>query len=258
MQQEKKRVLVVGGCGFLGRYIVEELLSRGEEVVVFDIRESWKDDRFTFVQGSICELATLEKAFQGVTTVIHTASPPHGCSKKLYFQVNVEGTHNVIAACLKNGVSQLIFTSSASVVFDGHDIKVGDESLPYCKKHLDPYSRTKELAERAVLDANGTQGKDGVPLLTVALRPSGIFGPGDQQAWPGFIDAAKNGKSKYQLGDGKNIMDWTYVENIAYAHVLASEKLTASNKDVAGQVYIYTSCYPLSLFSSFYASKDVL
>jgi len=61
-------------------------------------------------------------------------------------------------------------------VFYGQDIKGGDETLPYCKKHLDGYTHTKELGERAVLEANGKGG-----LLTVALRPSGIFGPGDRQ-----------------------------------------------------------------------------
>jgi sterol-4alpha-carboxylate 3-dehydrogenase (decarboxylating) len=70
----------------------------------------------------------------------------------------------------------------------------GDESLPYCTTHLDGYTETKEKAERIVLEANGRKG-----LLTVALRPSGIFGPGDVQGWPGFIDAARNGKSKFQL-----------------------------------------------------------
>jgi nucleoside-diphosphate-sugar epimerase len=70
----------------------------------------------------------------------------------------------------------------------------GDESLPYCKTHLDGYTETKEKAERIVLEANGRKG-----LLTVALRPSGIFGPGDAQGWPGFIEAAQNGKSKFQL-----------------------------------------------------------
>lgn len=70
----------------------------------------------------------------------------------------------------------------------------GDESLPYCKRHLDGYTETKEKAERIVLEANGKKG-----LLTVALRPSGIFGPGDAQGWPGFIEAARNGKSKFQL-----------------------------------------------------------
>jgi len=115
----------------------------------------------------------------------------------------------------------------------------GDESLPYCKKHLDGYTETKEKAERIVLEANGRKG-----LLTVALRPSGIFGPGDAQGWPGFIEAAQNGKSKFQLGNGCNLIDWTYVENVAYAHVLAADRLVPGNDSVAGQAFFITNGEP--------------
>jgi len=149
------------------------------------------------------------------------------------------------------GVKYLVYTSSASVVFDGTDIKGGDESLPYCKKHLDGYSETKQKAEELVLEANGEKG-----LKTICIRPSGIFGPGDRQAWPGFIEAAKSGKSKFQIGNGKNMMDWTYVENVAYAHILAAEKLqeedseafqkrVAKRPSVGGRVYIITNDEPM-------------
>jgi len=138
----------------------------------------------------------------------------------------------------------LIFTSSASVVFDGTDIKNGDETLPYVKDFLDAYNKTKQLAEVDVLESNG---KDGV--MTVSLRPSGIFGPRDVQAWPGFIGVAKEklpfgyGKSIMAIGDGKNIFDWTYVENVAYAHVLASDKMTPGSS-IAGQSYFITNGEP--------------
>eukprot|EP01090_Pellita_catalonica_P022406 TRINITY_DN8697_c0_g1_i1.p1 TRINITY_DN8697_c0_g1~~TRINITY_DN8697_c0_g1_i1.p1 ORF type:complete len:360 (-),score=59.92 TRINITY_DN8697_c0_g1_i1:51-1130(-) len=113
---------------------------------------------------------------------------------------------------------------------------------------MDAYNETKQIAEEAVIAANGVKG-----LRTVCLRPSGIFGPGDRQGWPGFIEAAKNGKSKFQLGNGKNMMDWTYVENVAYAHVLAAEKLQEqeegkSSKDaprVDGRVYFITNDEPI-------------
>lgn len=238
--KDQKTYVVIGGCGFLGRYVVEELLARGEsKVIVLDVRESWKDERFRFAAGDITKPETLDTVFRGADCVIHTASPPHGRGYEVYYKVNVEGTRNVIDSCVRCGVRQLVFTSSASVVFDGNDIQGGDESLPYCRKHLDGYTETKDLAEREVLKANGRGG-----LLTVALRPSGIFGPRDVQAWPGFIDAARAGKSKFQLGAGENKMDWTYVENVAYAHVLAADRLTADSP-IAGRFYFITNDEPI-------------
>jgi len=134
----------------------------------------------------------------------------------------------------QGGVKKLIYTSTASVIFEGKSLFNVDESTPYPKKHFDPYNHTKELAERKVLSANGDK------LLTCSLRPSGLFGPRDAQAWPGFIAAGKEGKSKFQLGDGKNLFDWTYVENVAYAHILASDQLAVGNP-CCGQAYFITN-----------------
>ena len=66
----------------------------------------------------------------------------------------------------------------------------------------------------------------------------GIFGPGDKVSWPGFVKAAKKGHSVFMLGKGENLMDWTYVDNVALAHLQAAEKLALSNTDVAGQVWL--------------------
>jgi sterol-4alpha-carboxylate 3-dehydrogenase (decarboxylating) len=129
-------------------------------------------------------------------------------------------------------------------VWNGQNIRGGTEELPYLKKHLDSYNKTKELAEKAVVGANGHKG-----LRTVALRPSGsyctcypffnhcggIFGPGDQQGLPGFLQVAREGKTRVQIGNGKNLFDLTYVENVAHGHVLAADKLTEGSA-IAGQV----------------------
>lgn len=241
----QKRYLVIGGGGFLGRYIVEQLLDRGEtRVIVFDVKQTFEDKRLEkYLLGDITKLEDVLNAFSGVTTVIHTASLPHnGKNTTLMYKVNVDGTKNVIDACIRNGVKQLIYTSSASVVFEGKDLKNADETSPYSKRAQDPYDHSKQLAEREVLAANG---KDG--LVTCALRPSGLFGPRDAQAWPGFIAAAKEGKSKYQIGDGSNLFDWSYVENIAYGHLLAADKLE-SGSAIGGQVYFLTNGEPMKFW----------
>ena len=93
-------------------------------------------------------------------------------------KVNVEGTRNLIEAAKKNNVKYFVYTSTASVVFDGKDITNIDETTPYVTKYLDPYIETKIMAEKIVIEAN-----NGDDFLTVALRPSGIFGAHDAQVY---------------------------------------------------------------------------
>lgn len=142
-------MLVIGGAGFLGLNLVEHILTKEWDVRVriFDIRPPaggiLEHPRVEFKQGNICELQDLVDACENVHTIFHTASPPEGRSRELYLNVNVKGTNNVIEAAKKTGVKQLVFTSTASVVFDGKDIVNGDETLPYVTKYLDPYIETK-------------------------------------------------------------------------------------------------------------------
>jgi len=92
--------------------------------------------------------------------------------------------------------------------------------LPSPKDALDAYNESKAKAEEIVLAANG---KDG--LLTVALRPAGIFGPGDRQVMHGLAQVWQNRQTHFQIGDNTNLFDWTYVGNVVHAHLLAADKL---------------------------------
>jgi len=106
-------------------------------------------------------------------------------------------------------------------VYNGtSDIVTADERLPYPETALDAYNETKVAAETMVLKANG-QGS----LLTCAIRPAGIFGPGDRQMISGFYGVVKNNQTKFQIGDNSNLADFTYVGNVAHAHLLAVDKL---------------------------------
>ena len=108
----------------------------------------------------------------GTTCIIHTASPHAQLNNpELFRKVNVEGTRAIIAAAVETGVRKLVFTSSAGVVFNGQDIIDVYERAPFPEVHMDAYNETKAEAEVLVLEANGKGG-----LLTVALRPAGIFG----------------------------------------------------------------------------------
>lgn len=238
-------MLVIGGSGFLGGHLVDHILTKewDAKIRVFDIRPPEKEfehPRVEFFKGNICELDDLVAACKDVHTIFHTASPPEGRPKELYEKVNVQGTNNVIKAAQISKVEQIVFTSTASVVFDGSSIINGDENLPYVTKLIDPYIETKIKAEQAILKAN-----DKNTLRTCAIRPSGIFGPRDAQAWPGIIEAGKKGQSKFQIGKGKNLMDWTYVENVAHAHCIAAEKLAEEDSQAAGEAFFITNNEPL-------------
>lgn len=138
----------------------------------------------------------------------------------MYEKVNVEGTGIVIEACKAAGVPKLVYTSSAGVIYSGRENLINaDERIEYPKVALDAYNETKARAEQLVLEANDDK------LLTCALRPSGIFGPGDRQAISGFYSVIKNGQTKFQIGSNENLFDWTYVGNVAHAHLLAADKL---------------------------------
>jgi len=230
------RSLVIGGCGLVGKHIIAQLAANPLQfpsVKSFDLTSS------ADIKGDITSLPQLLNAFEDIQIVIHTASPRHGLPAEIYWKVNVSGTENVIKACRIKGVKKLIFTSSASVIYNGQHLLNASEDIPYCKVHLDAYNETKAVAEEMVLKANDDK------LLTIALRPAGIFGPGDMQASYAIYKAAVDGKHKFMVGENKTLFDMTYVDNVAYAHVLAAQVLC---KDNAGEAYNITNDAPIYWF----------
>jgi sterol-4alpha-carboxylate 3-dehydrogenase (decarboxylating) len=225
----------------LGQHLVRALLrTGGYQVTVFDIRPAAEAGVETIV-GDLRKPEGVHEACKGRDVVFHcaTASPSasNASNEELMYAVNVRGTEHVVAACKAAGVPKLVYTSSASVVFEGKDLIGVNEDQPYASRPLDFYTRTKVLGETVVLSANG-QG-----LATVALRPSGIFGEGDPLFVPVLIDKAAAGKMKYMIGDGRNVMDFTYVGNVAQAHIQAAEKLVLGSP-VAGRPYFITNDEP--------------
>jgi nucleoside-diphosphate-sugar epimerase len=154
--------------------------------------------------------------------------------------VNVDGTRYLLDACVAAGVGRVVYTSSASVVFDGRPLVMVDEAVPYAARPMDHYTRTKIEGEQLVLAANGralaTPARDGATALsTTALRPSGIFGEGDAVFVPTLARNARAGKMKYVLGSGRNECDFTYVGNVAHAHLLADGVLAGGGARPGGQ-----------------------
>ena len=104
--------LVIGGCGFLGRHLVEDLIGRKWKVHVFDIRQTFDTAGVEFHVGDLCDKKALITAMQECVTVFHCASPaPSSSDRDMFYKVNVEGTKVVISACKTAQVSRLVLTS---------------------------------------------------------------------------------------------------------------------------------------------------
>lgn len=238
------KALVTGGGGFLGLYIVEQLLERGDEVRVFcrGEYERLNELRVECVRGDIRDAAIVASACEGIDTVLHVAAVPGVWGPwDYYHSINTVGTENVIAGCHSHGVQRLVYTSSPSVVYDGKEHINANESLPYPDSYLCHYPHSKALAEQAVIAANGKHG-----LATCSLRPHLIWGPRDNHLIPRLIQRAKSGRLR-RVGNGENLVSMSYVENTAAAHIQAADKLSIGSP-VAGQCYFINEPEPVNLW----------
>jgi nucleoside-diphosphate-sugar epimerase len=229
----RMKTLVTGGGGFLGLYMVEQLLDAGHDVRVFCRGQyaSLKALGVEVVQGDLRDAAAVSTACIGIEAAFHTAAVPGVWgSWDHYHSINTLGTKNVIDACQTYGVQRLIYTSSPSVVFDGHDHVDANESLPYPTNWMCHYPHSKALGEQAVLLANKSSS-----LRTVSLRPHLIWGPRDNHLIPRLIHKAKSGRLR-RVGDGTNVVSVAYVENAAAAHLQAELALRTSAA-AAGKAY---------------------
>lgn len=234
--------LVTGGAGFLGSSIVAALLRDGQRVRTLDLTAS-AHAGVESVVGDLCQREVLARACEGVDTVFHSAAlfAMHPRAAEALHRVNVGGTERVIAACQEHGVRRLVFTSSIDVVFDGTPIAGGTESLPYPSRYLDAYAQTKARAEQLVLAANGVQG-----LNSCALRPAGIYGPGDRTRLPRLLEASRS-RGLVRIGDGRARFSHVYVDNVAHAHVLAARALSEGSR-VSGRAYFVVDAPPQNFF----------
>ena len=235
------KILIIGGGGFLGRHLARKLLTDGETVRIFG-RRDYPDLRIAgceTVRGEITDAAAVRAAVCGVDAVCHMAAKVGISGRPAeYFRTNVLGTENVIAACRAANVGKLLYTSTPSVVFGRDDIINGDESLPYATNFLTDYAATKAQAEQKVLAANSPE------LSTCALRPHLIWGPEDTNLIPRIIKKARAGRL-CQIGEGKNLVSVSYVENTADAHIAALKNLTPGGV-CAGKAYFINEPEPVN------------
>jgi len=237
----RKSYLVTGGAGFIGSHIVEKLVAAGNFVRVLDNFSSGrlrnlKDCRgkIEILRGDIRSEVSCLKATKGIQYVLHQAAlrsvPKSLLDPKGYNEVNIQGTLNMLSASLKNKVRAFVFASSSSVYGEA---KVFPEREDFLPAPISPYALTKLAGEHYCRMFSHHYG-----LPTVSLRYFNVFGPrqslDDEYAVviPKFISCLLKDVQPPIYGNGRQSRDFTYVENVVMANILA-----AGNATCRGEVF---------------------
>lgn len=261
VQGALSKVLVTGGAGYFGFRLGRTLASQGVKVVLLDLlKPPWDiPEGAVFYQSDIRDHESLYKVCEGVDCIFHTASygmsGPEQLKKELVESINVGGTNNVINVCSERGITRLVYTSTVNVAFAGKPIEDGDEDSVAClplDMHIDHYSRTKAIADRMVLAANGRKLKGGDVLQTCVLRPSGIYGPEERRHLHRVMVNVERRLFSFSFGNPKAQVNWVHVDNLVTAHLLAAEALTLERNHVAsGQAYFINDGESVNIFEWF-------
>jgi len=228
------KYLVTGGAGFIGSNIVEELLNRRENVRVLDNFSTGKrenisafidNNKFELIEGDLRSYHIVQEAVKGIDFVLHQGalpSVPRSVKDPITTNdVNVNGTLNILNASLNARVKRVIFASSSSIYGNGHELPKREDMKPAPES---PYALSKYAGERYCQIFAKIYG-----LETVCLRYFNVFGPRqdpDSQysaVIPKFIKLIKEGKRPIIYGDGEATRDFTYVDNVIRANLLACE-----------------------------------
>lgn len=240
-----KKILVTGGAGFIGSNLARYLSNSQNHVVVLDdlstgrkenIDDLIKDRKIEFVEGSITDLDLLQNTFQNIEYVFHEAALPSvPRSIKDPFttnQVNINGTLNVLIAAKDTGVKKVIYASSSSVYGDTPTLPKLESMIP---NPLSPYAITKLTGEYYCQVFS-----DVFHLPTVALRYFNVYGPRQDPASeyaaviPKFITSVMNKQPPIIYGDGEQTRDFTYIDDVIQANILAAESKTTGVFNAAG------------------------
>ena len=228
---ENARVLVTGGAGFIGANLVRRLIREGARVTVLDDLftgrlENLPEKGFTFVQGSVCEAATVEKLVREADVVFHAAARNIVVSTRNPredFETNIGGTLNVLLAAraTNGGVKRIVYTSSTSVYGNPRYLPINeDDHLSL----LTPYAVSKLGGETYCMAFF-----ESYEVPSTAVRYSNVYGPGQDPANPycgvvaKFIESLFAGRAPVVHGDGEQTRDFTYVDDAVAATVLAAQ-----------------------------------
>lgn len=230
------RYLVTGGAGFIGSNTVDELVRRGQEVVVLDdlstgraANLSQAQSKIELIQSSVTDLDAVRKACRGADRVIHLAaqtSVPRSVKDPIETNVvNVTGTLNVLVAARDAGVKRVVFASSCAVYGQTADLPIRESAA---LAPVSPYGISKQVGE-----VYGRVFQDLYGLEFVALRYFNVFGPRQDPGSPYsgvlsiFNEVLLDGKQPTVYGDGEQTRDFVYVSNVVEANLLAAESARA-------------------------------
>lgn len=230
-----KTVLVTGATGFLGKYVVEELVEYGYQVRAFGrnskVGRSLENSSVSYFQGDLTKADDVLEACKGMDMVVHAGalSTVWGPWEDFY-QANVLGTKYVLEACRQTGIQRLVYVSSPSIYAVPKDQLAIKESDAPEENNLNNYIRSKLASEKLF--------KNYPDVPSIILRPRGLFGIGDTSILPRVINLSQK-LGIPLIGDGRQLMDMTCVENVAMAIRLALEAPEAK-----GEVYNITNGEP--------------
>jgi len=235
------KALITGGTGFVGGALTRRLHGMGWDVTALGrnpkILDELEAQGIKTIQANIEKKELVMDACRDMEIVFHCAAfpSPWGNFEKFY-QTNVIGTRNVVQACIENKVKRLVYVSTPSIYFDyGSRMQVKEsEPLP---EPISNYSSTKLLAEEEIDKGFAT----GLPV--VSIRPRAIFGPGDTVIFPRVIPRLKSGRLPI-IGDGENVIDLTFIENVVDALVLCAE----SSSNTLGKKYNISNDEPVKIW----------
>ena len=240
MEIKNANILVIGGSGFIGAYVVEELLKYPvNKVVIYDnfargkmdnIKHLLEDERVSIFPygGDVREVDILNKAMEGMDYVFHLAAMWLLHCKdfpRTAFDVNITGTFNVLEACVKNNIKKLIYSSSASVYGDAVQVPMTEEH-PFNNKNF--YGSSKIAGEAMCTAFNDRYG-----LKVIGLRYMNVYGPGQDQhavysgVVPIMLNKIEANEAPTINGDGSQAYDFIYVEDVARANIAALVSDTA-------------------------------
>jgi len=211
-------ILVTGGTGFVGRRLARALMARDHHVRLGGRDFSGIADLLaagaTRCAFNLADREAVQAACAGADAVMHVGALSAAWGPRSDFvAANITGTEAVIEACRAARVKRLVHVSSPSVVFAGRDLLDITEAAPYPARFSSDYAWSKKIAEERVAAS-------GLPY--VIIRPKAIFGPGDRALLPRLLAVARRGRLP-QIGDGRNRVDLTYVDNVVHSLLCALE-----------------------------------
>ncbi|XP_035676415.1 3 beta-hydroxysteroid dehydrogenase/Delta 5--_4-isomerase type 1-like isoform X1 [Branchiostoma floridae] len=257
--------VVTGGYGFVGVQIVKMLAERGTNIreirVVGRNPQNFqpldlgdKEINIHAVAGDVRDPVRMSEICTDADVVIHTAAVVDflgSMSDDIQFDINLNGTENLLQCCVNADVPCFVYTSSTAVIGPnsrGDPIENGDENTPYdTSSPLMTYNRTKAAAEKAVVRADGRKTKHGKTLHTCILRLGGLFGEGEMPVIKHCLDNGIDlfAKSQPRVGRKATKARLTYTGNVAWAHLLAAQKLLQSPETIGGEVFFVADDTPV-------------